>query len=94
VQGPDGRRPVVFALARLDSRLHSVGRSLFRPAPIALTHETSQVLARPRAPPRERRLPGPDLDEDISVEGVVAGRPSGESQASLKRWLESGGGAA
>ena len=30
----------------------------------------------------------PDLDEDISVEGLLAGRPSGESQRSLKRWLE------
>ncbi len=29
----------------------------------------------------------PDLDEDISVEGLLAGRPSGESQTSLKRWL-------
>ncbi|MDO8750405.1 MAG: DUF2442 domain-containing protein [Dehalococcoidia bacterium] len=27
------------------------------------------------------------LDEDISVEGLLAGRHSGESQASLKRWL-------
>ena|SRR5437867_586239 len=30
----------------------------------------------------------PDLDEDISVEGLLAGRRSGETQASLKRWLE------
>ena len=30
----------------------------------------------------------PDLDEDISVEGLIAGRPSGESQRSFKRWLE------
>ncbi len=30
----------------------------------------------------------PDLDEDISVEGLLAGRPFGESQESLKRWLE------
>ena len=30
-----------------------------------------------------------DIDEDISVEGMLAGRPSGESQASLSRWLES-----
>ena len=30
----------------------------------------------------------PDLDEDISVEGLLLGRPSGESQASLRRWLE------
>lgn len=29
----------------------------------------------------------PDLDEDISIEGLLAGRPSRESQASLKRWL-------
>jgi hypothetical protein len=30
----------------------------------------------------------PALDEDISVEGMVAGRPSGESRRSLQRWLE------
>jgi len=30
----------------------------------------------------------PDLDEDISVENMVFGRPSGESQRSFKRWLE------
>jgi Protein of unknown function (DUF2442) len=29
-----------------------------------------------------------DLDEDISVENLLAGKPSGESQRSLKRWLE------
>ncbi len=29
-----------------------------------------------------------DLDEDISIDGLLAGRPSGESQDSLKRWLE------
>lgn len=28
----------------------------------------------------------PDLDEDISVEGLLAGRRSGESAASLERW--------
>jgi hypothetical protein len=31
----------------------------------------------------------PDLDEDISVEGLILGRPSGESQRSLQRWLDS-----
>lgn len=30
----------------------------------------------------------PDLNEDVSVEGLVLGKPSGESQASFKRWLE------
>ena len=49
------------------------------------------------ATPRERnnwRLIGKgrgihweDIDEDISVEGLLAGRPSGESQESFKKWL-------
>ncbi len=30
----------------------------------------------------------PDLDEDVSVEGLLAGRPSSESQQSLQRWLQ------
>ena len=30
----------------------------------------------------------PELDEDLSVAGILAGRRSGESQQSLKRWLE------
>ncbi|MEW6377977.1 MAG: DUF2442 domain-containing protein [bacterium] len=30
----------------------------------------------------------PDLDEDISVEDVLLGKPSGESQLSFTRWLE------
>ena len=29
-----------------------------------------------------------DLDEDISVENLLAGRKSGESQRSFKQWLE------
>jgi hypothetical protein len=29
-----------------------------------------------------------DIDEDISVEGLLAGKPSGESQASFKKWLQ------
>lgn len=28
-----------------------------------------------------------EIDEDISVEGLLAGRPSGESQSSFKKWL-------
>jgi hypothetical protein len=30
----------------------------------------------------------PELDEDLSVAGILAGRHSGESPQSLKRWLE------
>lgn len=33
----------------------------------------------------------PDLDEDISVEDLLAGTPSRESQRSLKKWLDSRG---
>jgi hypothetical protein len=50
------------------------------------------------ASPRERahwRLIGKgegihwgDLDEDISVENLLAGRSSGESQESFNKWLE------
>ena len=30
----------------------------------------------------------PDLDEDLTVAGLLAGRRSGESPKSLKKWLE------
>ena len=30
----------------------------------------------------------PDLDEDLSVSGILAGRCSGECAESLKKWLE------
>lgn len=30
----------------------------------------------------------PELDEDVSAENLVLGRPSGESDGSLQRWLE------
>lgn len=33
----------------------------------------------------------PRLDEDISVEGILAGHPSGESQQSLQGWLRERG---
>jgi uncharacterized protein DUF2442 len=29
-----------------------------------------------------------DLDEDMSVEGILAGRRSGECQSSLEKWLK------
>jgi len=36
----------------------------------------------------ETLLHWPDLDEDLSVSGILAGRRSGESQQSLKKWLK------
>lgn len=38
-----------------------------------------------------RHLHWPDLDEDLTVAGLLAGRPSGESPESLKKWLETRG---
>ncbi len=29
-----------------------------------------------------------DIDEDISIAGLLSGKPSGESPASFKKWLE------
>jgi hypothetical protein len=29
-----------------------------------------------------------DIDEDISIEGLLAGKQSGESQTSFKKWFE------
>jgi hypothetical protein len=31
----------------------------------------------------------PDLDEDVSADNLALGQPSGESQQSLQRWMES-----
>lgn len=67
----------------------SDGRSIA--APLAwyprLLHGTAEERGHWRLIGQGSGLHWPDLDEDISVEGLLAGRPSGESQASFKRWL-------
>lgn len=35
-----------------------------------------------------RYIHWPELDEDLTVAGILAGRPSHESTASLKKWLD------
>ena len=59
-----------------------------------LVHATPQELNNWQLIGDGQGIHWPDLDEDISVEGLIAGRPSGESQQSFKRWLASrqGGG--
>jgi len=54
-----------------------------------LTHATAEERSHWRFIGRGHGIHWEDLDEDISVEGVLAGRPSGESQSSLKKWLAS-----
>jgi hypothetical protein len=60
-------------------------------APLAwyprLLHGTGEERRRWRLIGRGEGIHWPDLDEDISVDGLLAGRPSGESQRSFKRWL-------
>lgn len=59
-----------------------------------LAHATPEERNRWRFIGRGEGIHWPDLDEDISVENLLAGKPSGESQSSLKRWLERRRGAA
>lgn len=54
-----------------------------------LAHGSSSERSNWRLIGRGEGIHWPDLDEDISVDSLLAGRPSGESQASLQRWLES-----
>ena len=52
-----------------------------------LLHGTRAELQRWRLIGRGSGLHWPALDEDISVEGLLRGAKSGESQASLSKWL-------
>jgi Protein of unknown function (DUF2442) len=67
----------------------SDGRSLS--VPLAwfprLVHATAKERSRWRLIGKGHGIHWEDLDEDISVEGLLAGRPSGESQRSFEEWL-------
>lgn len=52
-----------------------------------LAHGTPEERADFRLIGRGEGIHWPRLDDDISVEDLLAGRPSGESQQSLQRWL-------
>jgi hypothetical protein len=56
-----------------------------------LSHSTQRQRGRWRLIGRGLGIYWPAIDEDISVEGLLAGRRSAESQTSLKRWLEARG---
>ena len=53
-----------------------------------LQHGTNAERKNWRLVGRGEGIHWPDLDEDISVENILAGKPSGESQSSFQRWLE------
>jgi len=67
----------------------SDGRSIS--VPIAwfprLFHSTEQERNNWRFIGKGQGIHWEDIDEDISIEGLLAGKPSGESQESLKKWL-------
>ena len=52
-----------------------------------LSHGTQEERTRWRLIGRGTGIHWEDLDEDISVEGLLTGRPSGESQSSFRQWL-------
>lgn len=53
-----------------------------------LLHATAEERDQWRLIGRGEGIHWERLDEDISVEGLLAGRRSSESQTSLRRWLE------
>ena len=53
-----------------------------------LCHATSQERDDWRLIGGGRGIHWRQLDEDVSVENLIFGKPSAESQASLKRWLD------
>jgi hypothetical protein len=53
-----------------------------------LLHATPEERNNWRLIGRGEGIHWPDLDEDISVENILFGKPSGESQRSLSKWLE------
>jgi hypothetical protein len=52
-----------------------------------LLHASAEECKNWRLIAKGRGIHWQDIDEDVSVEGLLAGRPSGESQASFKKWL-------
>jgi len=52
-----------------------------------LVHATQAERKRWRLIGRGRGIHWDLLDEDISIDGLLAGKPSGESQASFQKWL-------
>ena len=52
-----------------------------------LLHSTEQERNNWRFIGKGQGIHWEDIDEDISIEGLLAGKPSGESQESFKKWL-------
>lgn len=86
--------PLAQSVSVTDDTLHvdlSDGRTIS--VPLAwyprLLHATGEERADWRLIAKGRGIHWESIDEDISVEGLLAGRVSGESQTSFKDWLNS-----
>jgi len=56
-----------------------------------LVHASKKERKKWRLIGRGEGVHWPELDEDISVEALIAGKPSGESQHSFAKWLQGRG---
>ena len=74
----------ILAVELADGRTISVPLAWFP----RLVHGTAEERNRWELHADDQHIHWPDLDEDLSVEGLLAGRPSGEGERSFKRWLE------
>ena len=72
-----------LAVDLLDGRTISVPLAWFP----RLLHGTPKERNNWRFIARGEGVHWPELDEDISVENLLEGRPSSESQSSLQKWL-------
>jgi hypothetical protein len=80
VEVPD----TALSVALSDGRVVSVPLSWYP----RLAHATPAERTNWRLIGRGEGIHWPDLDEDISIAGLLAGKCSGESRRSLERWLE------
>ena len=85
--------PVTATTVRIDDHVLSVdlsdGRSISVPTAWypRLSHGTAAERGHWRLIGNGNGIHWPELDEDISVENLLLGQPSTESQTSFRRWL-------
>ena len=53
-----------------------------------LAHATQKERRKWRLIGRGQGIHWEDIDEDVSVEGLLVGKPSAESHASFRKWLQ------
>ena len=85
----------VGVAVRADSLLVELADGRTISAPLAwyprLTHATAPERKSWRLFGGGRGIHWPAIDEDVSIANLLAGQPSRESQASLKKWLAARG---